>query len=104
MANHDDNTVSVINGKTNTVTDTISLSTNSVGYGASSIDVNPSTNVVYVVNGNHKVSVINGKTNTVTDTISLVNGAYMLAVNPSTNVVYVVNYANNAVSVIDGKT
>ena len=59
VTNHDDNTVSVIDGKTNSVTTTIQL-----GWGPSGISVNPSTNIVYVTNSvGNTVSVIDGKTN-----------------------------------------
>jgi YVTN family beta-propeller protein len=60
VANHGDDTVSVIDGKTNTVTATIP-----VGQYPSAVSVNPSTNIIYVANhGDNTVSVIDGKTNT----------------------------------------
>ena len=63
VANSGDNTVSVIDGKTNNVTDTIK-----VGKNPSAVSVNPSTDVAYVANrGDNTVSVINGKTNNVID-------------------------------------
>ena len=90
----DGNTVSVIDGKTNTVRATIR-----VGTLPQFISINPSTNAAYVANGN-SVSVINGKTNTLTATIpgySLVG----IAVNPSTHKVY---FGGKTVSVLDDKT
>ena len=56
VANYADNSVSVINGSTNTVTATVS-----VGSIPSAVAVNPSTNTVYVANyADKSVSVING--------------------------------------------
>ena len=56
VANDAGNSVSVINGSTNTVTATVS-----VGSFPNSVAVNPSTNTVYVANANdNSVSVING--------------------------------------------
>ncbi|MGD0478104.1 MAG: protease pro-enzyme activation domain-containing protein [Nitrososphaerales archaeon] len=100
VANYWDNTVSVINGKTNLVMETID-----VGGGPSGIAVNPSTNRIYVANyWDYTVSVIGGKTNLVTATIDVGGGPSGIAVNPSTNRIYVVNYWDNTVSVINGKT
>ena len=45
VANYDDDTVSVIDGKTNSVTSNIK-----VGTSPSAVSVNPSTNIVYVTN------------------------------------------------------
>ena len=60
VTNSDDNTVSVIDGKTNTVTDTIK-----VGNNPFAVSVNPSTNLVYVTSAvDNTVSVIDGKMNT----------------------------------------
>jgi YVTN family beta-propeller protein len=58
-------TVSVINGRTNTVVATIP-----VGINPEEAAVNPKTNTIYVTNdGGGTVSVISGKTNTVVATI-----------------------------------
>jgi len=55
-----DNTVTVIDGKPNTVKATIP-----VGRAPYGVSVNPSTNIAYVTNRDgHTVSVIDGKTNT----------------------------------------
>ena len=100
LTNVNDNTVSVINGSTNTVTATVS-----VGSGPTGVSVNSSTNTVYVANqGGNTVSVINGSTNTVTSTISVGSHPFGVAVNPSTNTVYVANQTDNSVSVINGAT
>ena len=99
VTNADSNTVSVIDGKTNSVVKNIE-----VGKQPSSIAINPNTNMVYVANSNsNTVSVIDGKTNSVkTDIVD--NGSEFVALNPNTNMVYVANSNSNTVSVIDGKT
>ena len=61
-----DNTISVIDGKTNSVTNTIHVGKNPNG-----VAVNPNTNMVYVANyDDNTTSVIDGKTNSVVKTIS----------------------------------
>ena len=58
-----DNTVSVIDGKTNRVTANVTVGNSPYG-----VSVNPSTNIAYVANyDDNTVSVIDGKTNRVTD-------------------------------------
>ena len=72
MANGDDNTVSVINGRTSTVTATIA-----VGDGPDAVAVHPKTDTIYVTNNgsvvspSRTVSVINRRANTVTATITV---------------------------------
>ena len=69
VANYKGNTTSVIDGKTNRVTDTIP-----VGNSPDPVAVNPSTNIVYVANYWDKtIPVIDGKTNRVTATIPVDN-------------------------------
>jgi YVTN family beta-propeller protein len=100
VANYNDGTVSVIDGKTNTV-----LSNITVGNGPNAVSVNPATNIAYVGNYNDgTVSVIDGKTNKVITAISVGKNADAVSVNPATNIAYVGNYGNDSVSVIDGKT
>src|SRR5262249_52732578 len=101
VANFDDNTVSVINGQTNTVTATIPVGSTPIGIAA-----DPRTNRIYVSNLNdNTVSVINGQTNTVVATIDMGSGVSALqdAVNPRINKVYVIN-EDNAMPVISGRT
>jgi YVTN family beta-propeller protein len=71
VANREAKTVSVIDGKTNTVTANIIVGTINCGFFRPlGVSVNPSTNIIYVANfQDNTVSVIDGKTNTVTDTI-----------------------------------
>ena len=100
VTNFNDNSVSVIDGTTNSVTDTIA-----VGSGPWSVGVNPTTNKVYVANINdNSVSVIDGTTNSVTDTIAVGSNPNSVGVNPTTNKIYVSSTNDNSVSVIDGTT
>jgi YVTN family beta-propeller protein len=80
VANCLDNTVSVINGYTNTVVQTIPVGINPDGVG-----VDPITNMICVANvGANTVSVINGNTNTVVQTIPVGNYPTIVGVNPMT--------------------
>src|SRR5258708_6566762 len=101
VANREDNTVSAIDGMTNTVTATIQ-----VGVWPSLIAVNPVTNTIYVANDyGETVSVIAGATNVVIRTIPNVprdQSLYALTVNPATNLLY--GLGLDSISVIDGKT
>ena len=93
-------TVSVIDGKTNTLTATIT-----VGTWAHGVGVNEKTNTVYVSNaGSGTVSVIDGARNVVTDTITVGERPSGLAVNEVTDTVYVVNANSGSLSIIDGRT
>ena len=94
-----DNTVSVISGRTDTVTATITVG-NPQG-----VAVNPVTGTVYVANSSGgTVSVISGRTGTVTGTITVGTTPVGVAVNPVTGTVYVTNYTSGTVSVISGRT
>jgi YVTN family beta-propeller protein len=87
VANFNENTVSVIDGATNAVIDTIPVGINPAG-----VAVNPLTNRIYVGNLNSdNVSVIDGSTNTVIATIPAGDGASAVAVNTATNAIYVAN-------------
>ena len=100
VTNNGGDTVSVISGATNTVTNTVILPAGSTPAG---VAVNATTNTVYVTNRlDNTVSVIDGVDNTVTATVTLPGGSYPtgVAVNASTNTVYVTNRGNNTVSVI----
>jgi YVTN family beta-propeller protein len=92
------NSVSVIDGNTNTV-----IATVPVGNGPMALDVNPSTNMVYVGNTlDTTVSVIDGETNTVVATIEGMASPQAVAVNQRTNRIFVVNYLAGQVTEIDG--
>ena len=100
VANQDADTVSVIDGATDTV-----IATVNVGSSPACVGVNPATNRIYVANYlSNNVSVIDGATNTVVKTIAVGSDPNGVAVNPATNRIYVANYNNNNVSVIDGAT
>jgi YVTN family beta-propeller protein len=79
------------------------ISTISVGSGPTDVAVNPTTNMIYVINYNdNTISAINGTTNSVVSTIPVGSKPVFAAVNPVTNKIYVSNTFSNSVSVIDG--
>jgi YVTN family beta-propeller protein len=94
VANQATNSVSVINGSTDTVTNTIQGLASPVA-----IAVDPSTHNVYVA-GAGSVWVINGSN--VINTINDLQNPVAVAVDPTTATAYVANQANGTVSVIDG--
>ncbi|MGI8696073.1 MAG: YncE family protein [Mycobacteriales bacterium] len=87
-------TVSVVNGRTNTVAATIRL-----GDGPGALAVNPLTDTV-LAGGAGRVSVINGRTNQVTASVGFGQYAVDVDINPVTNKAYV-SYAHG-VKVIGG--
>lgn len=110
VANEESNTVSVIDGLTNSVIANVTGLTSPYH-----LDVNPTTNRVYVTSSQSNfVSVIDGSTNDITARIDL--GAPVsvvcrtdlpcpsIAVNPSTNRIYVADPIKNLIYVIDGET
>jgi YVTN family beta-propeller protein len=102
VANYGSDSVSVIDGTSNTVVATVA-----VGIDPWAVAVNPNTNLVYVANeGSDNVSVIDGANNTVVATVALGTDPRArprgVAVNPSTNRIYVANWNGYTVSVIDG--
>jgi YVTN family beta-propeller protein len=100
VTNEFSNTVSVINGATDSVTDTIGVG--SFPYG---VTVNPFNDRVYVTNrGSNSVSVIDGPTNAKLANIIVGNSPVGIAVNPSTNWIYVTDINSGTMSVIDGIT
>ncbi|MGA2373256.1 MAG: hypothetical protein ACLPPV_09480 [Candidatus Korobacteraceae bacterium] len=94
-------TVSVIDGTSNSVIDTITA-----GLYSRAVAVNQVTNRVYVSNGNsNNMTVIDGSTDTVIDTITGLNQpGGGIAINSLTNTIYVGNPGSNYVTVIDGAT
>jgi YVTN family beta-propeller protein len=100
VSNLTGNSVSVIDGNSNSVTATIPLSGSPRG-----IDVNPTTNTIYVaVSGS--VVAINGNDNSVSATLAGLS-AYEVAVDAARNLIYAPGYnpvAGSFVSVIDGAT
>lgn len=69
------------------------------------VDVNSTTNTVYLANfGNNTVSVVSGASNVVTATIPVGNNPSAIVVNPTTNMIYVANFNDGTISVINGAT
>jgi len=95
VGNQGDDTISVIDGSSNQVIDTVKL--NAAPYG---IGVNPVANRIYVVAG-HYVEVIDGNSDAVLRGIRVGAGANRLAINLWTNRIYVTNENDGTVSVID---
>jgi YVTN family beta-propeller protein len=99
VVNTASDTVSVINGATNSLTTTVNTGSNPVA-----VAVNPLTNMIYVANnGSSNITVINGATNvasTVTDPNAI--SPIAVALNPLTNMVYVANSESNNLTVING--
>jgi uncharacterized protein len=97
--NTGNNTVTVMNGSTNSIT------TVGVGTGPMAISINSVTNKIYVGNsGSGTVSVIDGATDAVSATVEVGALPYVVAVNPVTNKIYISKTFNNAMTVIDGAT
>src|SRR5215467_12832565 len=87
------------------------IATVQVGLAPRAVDVNPTTNRIYILQGDRQgmtlpgtVSVIDGATNTVTATVPVGVSACQLAVDPTTNKIYVTNKGEQFVTVIDGVT
>ena len=100
VVNHNDNSITVVDGKTRTAIATIKT-----GAGPEAIAVNPLTNRVYVANAaESSVSVIDGATDTVAATVRTGSNCNAVAVNPATNRIYVANNFGHSVTVIDGAT
>ncbi|MEM4058114.1 MAG: YncE family protein, partial [Thermoplasmata archaeon] len=100
VTNSNSSDVSVINGATNTVIQTIP-----VGHVPYGVAFDSSNGYVYVTNmDSNNVSVINGATNTVIQTIPVGSEPYGVAFDSSNGYVYVTNLGSNNVSVINGAT
>ena len=94
------NKVSVIDGTTDRIVDTITLDnvTNAIA-------VNPTTNMIYVANRDAgTISIVDGKTDKMVAKIHDGNSPIGLTVNPNTDIVYIANMDTDTVSVIDGMT
>ena len=97
MANQYSDSVTVIDGATNSAT------TVATGDEPWVVCVNPNTNKIYVANlSSDNVTVIDGATNSTTTVAA--NNPYDIYVNPNTNKIYVANYSSANVTVIDGAT
>jgi YVTN family beta-propeller protein len=99
VTNRGSDTISVINGSTNSLIDEISLD----AVAPSGIIYNAANNYIYVTNtGSNSVSVINGTTNAVVENIPVGLGPNGIAYDQSNGNVYVSNFMNGTISVIDG--
>jgi len=100
VTNSGDNTVSVIDTATNTVTAAVAA-----GNSPYEISASPAGTEVYVANwGSGTVSVIDTSENNVTATLDTGASPGGVAVSPDGTAVYVTNVVNNTVSVIDTST
>jgi len=99
VSNQADDTVSVIDGATNTVLHTVR-----VGHAPNGVAVNQKTNTIYVANlDGESLSIING-TKLTTSTVRLGPNPAKVAVNPATNRVYVtLEDRKGFLDVIDGE-
>jgi YVTN family beta-propeller protein len=96
VANRDENTLSVLNAKTNIVEATIPT-----GSAPCAVAVNPTNNKIYVLNCDNKnIWVIDGQSNTLTDIISGGNPVD-IAVNTKSNRLYVLREDIGGLSVYD---
>ncbi len=96
IANKGSNTVTVIDGATN------STSYVYVGYYPYAVAINSVTDKIYVANnGSGNVTVIDGASNN-TSSVNVGSMPRAVAVDPATNKIYVANYGSNTVTVIDG--
>lgn len=100
VADATNNTVSVIDTASNTITTTIP-----VGSGPVSLAVSPDRAHLYVANsGSNSVSVVDTATNTVVAAVPVGATPFGVAVSPNSALVYVCNLRGNSVSVIDTAT
>ena len=99
--------LSVIDGSKNAVVAEVTIGCNGPCGNAStgvpnSVDVNPSTGIVYVVaNGVNSLYAVNGSTNMVMESVAVGTYPDGVAVDPVSNQVYVSNLLNDTVSVVD---
>lgn len=96
VINDDDETLSVINGATNTVTATVNLPSY-----PNAVAVNPMTNTVYVTSSYGTVYAIDGMTYNIT-AMNTGSNPVAIAVNQLSNTIYVANEGSNSVTVIAG--
>jgi len=100
VANHDSDTLSVIDSQTYAVVKTVPG-----GDGPNGVAYNPANNLIYIAARNtNKVRVLRASNYTLVTKISVGSLPNGIAVNATTNRVYVANYGSGTVSVIDGAT
>jgi YVTN family beta-propeller protein len=100
VPNYYSNTVSVIDGSSNRVIDTVS-----VGSNPASIAINPKTNMIYIANyGSNTVSVIDGESDKLLINIGVGSFPHRVYYDPNTSIVYVLNVGSKTMSQIKGTT
>jgi YVTN family beta-propeller protein len=100
VSNSFESSLSVIDGVTNNVVDTIGI-----GFFPDQVAVNPMTNRIYVANTHgDSISVIDGTSGTVLTTIPVGVGPEDITVDATRNRIYNTNGADGTVTVIDGTT
>ncbi len=104
VTNYDGESVSVIDGLTGAIDDTIDLS--SASYPPAAIGVNPNTNKIYVIHDNDNATVLDGSSNTVSKTIDfyIATDYPGVAVNPVTNKIFIAATYDTDIIVLDGST
>ena len=102
VTNEGDNTITVIDGATNTNRTVTALKH------PFAVAVNSVTNRIYVTNNDNTVTIIDGATDSIISTLAVGsdNASFKqaLVVNQVTNKIYVINGNNNTVTIIDGAT
>jgi YVTN family beta-propeller protein len=88
--------ITVIDGSTNNVLETIPAGANLIG-----LSVNQNTNLIYASDiTNDVVYVIDGTNNEIMEVIKVGDHPIAVDINPETNTTYVVNEYSNSISVI----
>lgn len=98
VSNYDNDSVVVINGATNTVTQTITGIQS-----PTAITVDPATDMVYAAQRTGGIAVINGVTGAVTGTVPA-GEVTSMTVDPSTDTIYAGESYPGTIEVIDGET
>jgi YVTN family beta-propeller protein len=99
VTNRGSDSLSVINGTTNTLVNEMSLD----AIAPSGVVYNAANNYIYVTNmGSNTVSVINGTTNAIVTTIPVGLGPNAIAYNQDNGDVYVANSINGTITIVDG--
>ena len=99
VTNRGSDTLSVINGTTNTLVNEIALD----AIAPSGILYNAANNYIYVTNmGSNTVSVINGTTDAIVTTIPVGLGPNGITYNQDNGDVYVANSINGTITIVDG--
>jgi YVTN family beta-propeller protein len=100
VANHGSNSVSVIDGATNSLVTTVSPVP-----GASGVAYDGTHDLVYVTNETtDQLTILRASDNTITQTVSVGHQPHGVAYNPTSNRIYVANYGDDSVTVLNGDT